>query len=872
MIPQQSIRQRRLLWAALLLSCHYYVSTNPVVAFGALFGRSAETAEIAAKAVNEDGSINPNIWLEEEYDEDEARQSLVEITRSSSMLGIQHATSNFQKQSYIATLHLQLQYAVPEINDTSPTYTTTMSSSGATVTTVTAYDNNNNPKKKIPNLQDLAWIVPLPVAPSRVYLGSALLFYALRNQTKPSFDLDIFNATQAMDVLHNGDDSHLAVRKDNMDDDDDATGKGKDSYTNWTYCTPEMVRQKCRNNNIKRTDVFSVGNFTTLGKEPVKNNNSDNNKGEDEEAFVMPVSTNVAGYFDYVVLDNAKDVLLWLQTLGYLSIHTEDEDYNLWLELLQDYSKYNPQNVFMGIQLDHAPNATFGTSQPIMIEYDLVPSTKSQPLPTTTSKKIFNLVLNSGDLPFLHRLPYQLSAMTAAPNATFDAHVLSDDNDSSFEKGSRAVPINYLDVEMDDAFVDWMGCYQNITTTDDSNGRNPVSMAREMAHCFQQDYENRWYTVTKTIFPQSLVTEYVGSVDAIYEPLSVPEGLTLILAASSSWLNFLNKLKASGVPPVPLVLEIMDRYVPPSSFDIQNGEEETAAACRSLDHLYDAPMKADGNMPALRDCYDLYTPPSPEWTFDARSLASELENRIFQPSRRADDWMRQLSSLTRLWGRIDSASQASMHPNSTTADPHIVLSSFGNTNNQNNWAAKRRVSAVHSAIAAPICNGQSGTPYAWEMTLSPSTKLSNVDENDNAESVWQLGTYDCPSESWQPTDEGPIIVTGNPEQDPVPTNRTLVSSLYAWGLHDGDGVELLRNLSSGGFAQEDLDEAVIFANALLDDLLELQFTGTYGSMGNDPGRDAVAQVGGTPEGSSGSRWVLTTSIVLLVVVLLEAVR
>ena len=396
------------------------------------------------------------------------------------------------------------------------------------------------------------------------------------------------------------------------------------------------------------------------------------------------------------------------------------------------------------------------------------------------------------------------------------------------EECRRAVPVNYLDVEMDEAFIDWMGCH---------------SADNEM-ECLEENYEDRWMQVTQTVHNQSMVTDYAGLLDDGFKSLSVPEGVTVILAASSSWLGFLTKLQDAGIPPIPLVLQIIDQYIPMPTFSIPNNDNNDNAdgtlwlldACRSLDHLYSS--RASGATPTLGECFELYTPPSPNWTFDARALASELDNRVFQPSRRGDDWMRKLHSLTRLFGRLDAATAG------RGSDPYLALASGKPTTKSN-----------FTAVAAPVC--QAGDPISWELSIA---KGGDDEKSPLGRTFWQDGQFSCPV--WEPMLDGPIF------DDPAAgkaTDHSMALSVNAWAVSALDGdIQVTRNASTGGFDPKAIEEASRFGRAQLEEALALQAeAAALASNEGDDANNGKSDSDGLQQSSAVSMVVRNCSILLV---------
>lgn len=658
-----------------------------------------------------------------------------QITQSSSILGLETIEG---EGKLLATLHLQLEY----ISDSS--------------------------------VSELGWLVPLPSEPTRVNLGSALLFDSLQSQTKPSFSLTVLNASDTADQLP-------------------VNPLFSDLDKNISYCSPSMIEEHC--SSVALGDNRGGNSLTDTQSNNGGQGTNNNNKEEEVEFRQQPPGTtaiNVAGYLDYTVMDNANEVLYWLAFINYVEFRDEaGSEYNEahWTSILEPY--FENGGKIMAIQLANPANSTRATTQPIRIEYEL-------PIVAATDQQKRNF----GVVPTVHRFPYQLSAETAAKHATFDVYML-DDSTMNIEgnpdetESHRAVPVNYLDIEMDEAFVDWMGCHNNNNNIGDNN--NNAETETETA-CLEESYEDLWFDITRTVHNQSMMTDYAGLLEDGYTSPRVPEGLTVILAASGNWLNFLTKLEDAGIPPIPLVLQIIDTYVPSPTFAIpannkdDNDTEKSAwllDACRQLDHLYTS--RTATGVPTLQDCYQLYTPPSPGWSFNGLEAAAELDNRVFQPSRQAHTWMRDLHSLTRLYGRLDSAKAG------RGDDPYVAMA-VGKPDTYRNYAA----------VAAPVC--QSGDPISWQLSIEDGVM------DGPTRTFWQNGELTCPL--WEPSLDGPIL------DDPASgqaTTHSVALSVSAWGINALHGdIQVMRDPVTGAFDAKAIEDARRFGLAQLNKTLGLQ--------------------------------------------------
>ena len=309
--------------------------------------------------------------------------------------------------------------------------------------------------------------------------------------------------------------------------------------------------------------------------------------------------------------------------------------------------------------------------------------------------------------------------------------------------------------------------------------------------------------------------------------MSVPEGVTVILTASGTWMNFLFKLQEYEVPPTPLVLQIIDQYIPLASFRMIDADNNDTAsesslrvrdACSRLKNLYRPPGAAE---PSLRECYDLFTPINEDWEFDARGLTAELDNRVFQPTRRAQVRMRKVRNLTRLFGRLDAATYGR-----GGSDPYLAMVT----------GPTRGVKSQYPAVAAPVC--QFGEPIAWEITIEEESQVST--SNNLAEETqppvskvfWQAGELTCPL--WEAFQSPPLF--SGPVASAHATEMSMAIAVNAWSISSLDGDDRIeRDTITGGFDQKAINNARRFGNSQLEEALEsaAAVLGAYRDISND---------------------------------------
>ena len=700
---------------------------------------------------------------------DERELPAVELLKSSVLYGVQRGNGDNNAKMDLVTLQMQLEYR------------------GA------AFSN------------ELAWILPLPVAPSKVQMGSGILFHALHEETQPSFTLTIQNVSTNI----GGEEGEGPTLIHDLENDEDGTSivysthassilgrTGSYTYTNVSYCQAEdlLHEESC----FRSSDQLGGQNITAENESGLPIISS-------KPSFVM----GSAGMFDYTIVDDgAEGVLQWLEQNGFhfeLTKEIPEEQQEMVLQaqntsfnatsgtvekvsledLLLDYEAAG--YVFMAIQLDNLDTMATkqGTTHPLMVQYRQ-PARPSAATSTTASDRYSSGNTDFPDPPSpLHRLPVSLSSWTAAPSASMQVYFLSESggtSGSSSQNNRRAIPLNYLDVELDNGFVDWLGCYNKATEED-------------TAICFQEDYVQRYRDIAEQLIEYPIwMTEYAGPIQTradgddrdvinFRDILSIPQGFTVILAAQSNWLSFLTNLQNRGVPPSSIVLQIIDRYVPPKSFG--NTDED----CMRLDHLY-LPQQ-----PALmRRCYNAFVPPSDSWSFDSTGLASNLDKWVFQPSRNARDWMAPFNYLTRMYGELlNTETFGQQHE-----DPYFVFSSYGS----------RRIENVFSASAVPICDGNG--PLALEITVQPSLQLHGEDST-----FWHPARYTCGS-TWAKTEDGPFeYFQYNDTTVALPSNESEAVAFRVCDIGFDQGRIVRRNKTTGQIDPQELEEAVLHCQNML---------------------------------------------------------
>jgi len=268
----------------------------------------------------------------------------------------------------------------------------------------------------------------------------------------------------------------------------------------------------------------------------------------------------------------------------------------------------------------------------------------------------------------------------------------------SYQQNVRATPINYLDVTLNDAHVDWLGCL---------NDKGGTEHGGVVDQCYYQDYQNRLAAAVRNVTTQSFTTEYAGPMVLSSSEQQQRRRVAIDvdvddLVQSADWSIYLRKLEQAGVPAIPAVHAILDQYIPPKRYF----SFEPPFQCAQWDHVY---QPGRGTVsPTMDDCYDIFRPPNDGttgWSWDPVGLTSDLETNILEPARKVQELLdaSTYQSLTRFFGynMITTADQS----DHGIPEPHFVV------NNHN----KPNVDHIHKATAVPLCD--LGVPSALEITI-----------------------------------------------------------------------------------------------------------------------------------------------------------
>ncbi|MCB9673714.1 MAG: DUF2330 domain-containing protein [Alphaproteobacteria bacterium] len=200
-------------------------------------------------------------------------------------------------------------------------------------------------------------------------------------------------------------------------------------------------------------------------------------------------------------------------------------------------------------------------------------------------------------------IPVQLTSVAATPDMQLVTYVLGP---------NRAIPTNYLHVELNEAAVDWFNY--------GSNYRDVLSRAADEAggHAF--------------------ATDFAGPTDPMRGMLFQDSWNDLALEDSTGPADFISRVITSGIPASSTILEIFRAHI-----QIGAGYTDTQ----------------------VFNCPDCYTTELAQWNpdFDALAAATEMNERVISPLYEIDRMFQRNDTLTRLGSTIS--------PSEMTIDPEF---------------------------------------------------------------------------------------------------------------------------------------------------------------------------------------------------------
>lgn len=356
------------------------------------------------------------------------------------------------------------------------------------------------------------------------------------------------------------------------------------------------------------TYVFNIDEFASTtcqdfnGPECFFSEGMEDSDAEASAGASVVLEEGNVGPFEYAVLDpDSGKVFDWLEENGYDQPEEAEP-------LIEYYARHGM--IFVALRLSKESDT--GEIQPLVLTYDMPSLDSNTPIAC---------------------VPMKLTSIAATQNMPMYIYILGE---------SRAVPLNYLDVELDDTQVDWLGCMGN-------------------PGCYYDDYRSRFSSAINTLENRTFITEYAGSARIMDGTVELSVSID-DLQASKTPAEFLLKLADAAVPAISIVTYILQQYIPPPY------------SCSDL-YTPDTTWR-------IEQCFFSY---GSGWTFDPVGLANELDEKVFKPAEDAQVWVDQYSYFTRMYG--------SLSPENMDKDPFFAFKSN-----------LPDVSHIHTASGVPVCS------------------------------------------------------------------------------------------------------------------------------------------------------------------------
>uniref|UniRef100_A0A7S1VNW4 Uncharacterized protein n=1 Tax=Sexangularia sp. CB-2014 TaxID=1486929 RepID=A0A7S1VNW4_9EUKA len=257
---------------------------------------------------------------------------------------------------------------------------------------------------------------------------------------------------------------------------------------------------------------------------------------------------------------------------------------------------------------------------------------------------------------------------------------------------ARAVPLNYLDVEIDLRSIDWLRCASKERLRNSDNRyaedvcyRSGVSFGFASDSYCSGNYLRAVSEAIDDAGGAGFVTEYAGP-SSIMERLVYPGGWCedtssprvrfdkAELAALDSPNEFLLAMASQGLPRTGLMQQIIRSAIP------KPDDSALPSECEGEANFYRAVQ--GGEYTNVDDCSE-YIPGS--WTFNAAAFADDIATRVIEPMRRAQGRLDDAAYLTKLTTTMDPAEMVK--------DPFFVQSKTA-----------PQVSRVRRALATAQCD------------------------------------------------------------------------------------------------------------------------------------------------------------------------
>ncbi len=302
--------------------------------------------------------------------------------------------------------------------------------------------------------------------------------------------------------------------------------------------------------------------------------------GGNEDGGVEVLASGKTGPFDWVVVGatDAKELVLWLGDPD--GDPGTADGYTIPSQITPKLAPYLADGAkFIAFKLESGASA--GDISPIHLQYA---STKAS-------------------------IPIVLTSIAATPDMRLEPYVFAT---------KRAVPENYLHVQVNEAAVNWL-----------DNGQNYESVITQAAN---------------EAGGQAFATDFFGPTTPFRNQLFSEGRFDLdLLRAASTPVAFVEQLLNQGFPRDAVMQNLLRTHIPMPSELVDRGTSEQE----------------------FYNCLGCFTEELADFDFDPDAFVEDLEERVVEPLRNAEALFHDYSHLTRL--------TSSMSPDEMTADPLFVL-------------------------------------------------------------------------------------------------------------------------------------------------------------------------------------------------------
>jgi hypothetical protein len=352
---------------------------------------------------------------------------------------------------------------------------------------------------------------------------------------------------------------------------------------------------------------------------------------------VVVLTEGTVGPFQFVTLEVAEEgrpeaLFEWLQ----------DNDYDQPEQAEPLVTYYAGMGMkFVALQL--LKDSDVGEITPVILEYKVDGSLSDTPVAC---------------------VPIQLTSIAATPDMPIQVYLFGP---------HRGIPFNYVEVNIDESFIDWITC--------DVLGQD----------CYLNDWRNLLSVAAEGVNGHAFVTEYAGDIGIVTDVIALKVELSELYTATEP-LAFLNKLNDANVPDITLVRTIIERHIPNKI--IATGK--APQFCQTLQWIY--------TPDTMGSCVEFVDFGGDQ--FDPVALANELDDQVFQPAQKAQTWVNSYAYMTRIYAQMD--------PEQMVKDPFFAFNE-----------EEENVSREHKAEGVPFCDNTG--PVAMDISVEGTGSLTRVD-------------------------------------------------------------------------------------------------------------------------------------------------